>query len=113
MLSVRRIEIQAIVLKWICGAGLLGLGLQRHCEHANDERHEHETMHRKVLSTFARDLENPRSTIAARSRVRTSSTYCPHRPPSWVALLPLCRACGIALHRLASAPEPCAPGLSR
>src|SRR5258708_957506 len=72
MLSVRRIEIQTIVLKWICGAGLLGLGLQRHCEHANDEGHEYETMHRRVLSTFARDLQNPRSTIAARSRVRTT-----------------------------------------
>src|SRR5260370_39636731 len=94
MLSVRRIEIQAIVLKWICGAGLLGLGLQRHCEQANDEGHEHETMHRRVLSTFARDLENPRSTIAARSQVRTGSTYCSHRPASWAALLPLYRACG-------------------
>ncbi len=62
-LSVRRIEIQAVVLKWICGAGLLRLGLQRHCEQANDEGHKQETMHRRILSTFASDLGNPRARL--------------------------------------------------
>ena len=69
-------------------------------------------MHRKVLSTFARDLGNPRSKIAARSRVRTAQRIA----RTDQRLGPHCCLCaelaGIALHRLASAPER-APGFSR